>query len=134
MTTIFTRIIEGEIPGTFVHRDDVAVAFMTINPITDGHVLVVPIAAVDQWTDLSPELSRHLFHLATRIGNAQKRAFGCERAGLIIAGYEVPHCHLHVIPTNSLADLSFANAAPSVERSLLETNAARIISELGSIE
>lgn len=134
MTTIFTRIIEGEIPGTFVHRDDVAVAFMTINPITDGHVLVVPIAEVDQWTDLSPELSRHLFHLATRIGNAQKRAFGCERAGLIIAGYEVPHCHLHVIPTNSLADLSFANAAPSVERTLLETNAARIISELGSIE
>lgn len=132
MTTLFSRIITGEIPGTFVHRDDLAVVFMTINPITDGHALVVPRDEVDQWTDLDPALSRHLFDLATRVGNAQKRAFRCERIGLIIAGYEVPHCHLHVIPTNSLADLSFANAATSVERSVLENNASRIIAELGS--
>lgn len=132
MTTLFSRIIAGEIPGTFVHRDDRAVAFMTINPITDGHVLVVPVEEVDQWTDLDPVLSRHLFDLAAWIGGAQKRAFGCERVGLIIAGYEVPHCHLHVIPTNSLADLNFANAAASVERSVLESNAARIRSALDS--
>ena len=130
MTTLFSRIISGEIPGTFVHRDDTAVVFMTINPITDGHVLVVPIQEVDQWTDLDPVVARHLFDLAARVGNAQKRAFGCERVGLIIAGYEVPHCHLHVIPTNSLADLSFANAAASVERSVLEANAAKIIAAL----
>ncbi len=130
MTTLFSRIISGEIPGTFVHRDDVAVAFMTINPITDGHVLVVPREEVDQWTDLDPVVARHLFDLAACVGNAQKRAFGCERIGLVIAGYEVPHCHLHVIPTNSLADLSFANAAVSVERTLLEANAARIIAAL----
>lgn len=134
MTTLFTRIIAGEIPGTFVHRDDLAVVFMTINPIADGHVLVVPRDEVDQWTDLDPAVSRHLFELSTRVGNAQKRAFGCERAGLIIAGYEVPHCHLHVIPTNSLADLSFANAAASVERSVLEANAAKIIAALDSVE
>lgn len=134
MSTIFTRIIAGEIPGTFVHRDDRAVAFMTINPITDGHVLVVPVDEIDEWTDLDPSLSRHLFDLAARIGVAQKRAFGCDRIGLIIAGYEVPHCHLHVIPTNSLADLSFANAAPSVERSRLEENAAKIVDALESVE
>lgn len=130
MTTLFSRIIAGEIPGTFVHRDDLAVVFLTINPITDGHSLVVPRDEVDQWTDLDPAVSAHLFDLAARVGNAQKRAFGCERIGLIIAGYEVPHCHLHVIPTNSLADLSFANAAATVERADLEANAARIIAEL----
>lgn len=134
MSTIFTRIIAGEIPGTFVHRDDRAVAFMTINPITDGHVLVVPVDEIDEWTDLDPSLSRHLFDLAARIGVAQKRAFDCDRIGLVIAGYEVPHCHLHVIPTNSLADLSFANAAPSVERSRLEENAAKIVDALESVE
>ena len=134
MTTIFTRIIAGEIPGTFVHRDELAVGFMTINPITDGHVLVVPVEEVDEWTDLDPVLSRYLFDLSARIGTAQKRAFGCERVGLIIAGYEVPHCHLHVIPTNSLADLSFSNAAVTVERSRLEENAARIIAALESVE
>lgn len=134
MTTLFSRIIAGEIPGTFVHRDDLAAVFMTINPITDGHVLVVPRDEVDQWTDLDPVVSRHLFDLAARVGRAQKRAFGCERVGLIIAGYEVPHCHLHVIPTNSLADLSFANAAASVERSVLESNAERIVTALESLD
>lgn len=134
MTTLFSRIIAGEIPGTFVHRDDLAAVFMTINPITDGHVLVVPRDEVDQWTDLDPVVSRHLFDLAARVGRAQKRAFGCERVGLIIAGYEVPHCHLHVIPTNSLADLSFANAAASVDRSVLESNAERIVTALESLD
>lgn len=134
MTTLFSRIIAGEIPGTFVHRDDLAVVFLTINPITDGHSLVVPRDEVDQWTDLDPVVSTHLFDLAARVGNAQKRAFGCERIGLIIAGYEVPHCHLHVIPTNSLADLSFANAAATVERADLEANAARIITALESLD
>ncbi|MGA0862984.1 MAG: HIT family protein [Ilumatobacteraceae bacterium] len=130
MTTIFSRIIAGEIPGTFVHRDDVAVAFMTINPIADGHVLVVPRDEVDEWTDLPPEIASHLFELSARIGRAQKTAFGCQRIGLIVAGYEVPHCHIHVIPTHSLADLSFANAATTVERATLEDNARRIVAAL----
>jgi diadenosine tetraphosphate (Ap4A) HIT family hydrolase len=103
---------------------------MTINPITDGHLLVVPVEEVDEWTDLSPDVSRHLFDLSARIARAQKIAFGCERVGLIVAGYEVPHCHIHVIPTNSLADLSFANAAASVERSTLEEHARRILAAL----
>ncbi|MEI8024158.1 MAG: HIT family protein, partial [Actinomycetota bacterium] len=95
--TLFTRIINGEIPGTFVYRDDLCVAFMTINPITAGHVLVVPVAEVDEWTDLSSEISSHLFHVAAQIGEAQKTAFNCARISLIIAGFEVPHCHLHLI-------------------------------------
>ena len=126
MTTIFTRIIDGEIPGTFVWRDDVCVAFMSINPIAHGHVLVVPIAEVDHWLDLDPDLTAHLFDVSRRIAVAQQQAFSPARVGLIIAGYEVPHTHIHVIPTNDMEDLSFANAAASVERDEIEQAAARI--------
>jgi len=126
MATIFSRIIAGEIPGTFVHRDDQCVVFMSINPLAHGHALVVPIAEVEHWVDLSPELSAHLFAVAHRIGRAQKAAFGCERVGLIIAGYEVPHTHIHVIPTEHMGQLNFANAATSVDRDALQSSADAI--------
>ena len=128
--TLFTRIIQGQIPGTFVYRDDLCVAFMTISPITAGHVLVVPIDEVDEWTDLSSELSSHLFKVAAQIGEAQKMAFKCERIALIIAGFEVPHCHLHLIPSNSMADLNFENAVTSSSRDELEQSSTLIIAEL----
>ena len=115
MPTIFTRILDGEIPGTFVWRDGVCGAFLSINPITRGHVLVVPKAEVDHWIDLEPATLTHLTEVAQVIGQAQHRAFACERVGLIVAGFEVPHVHLHVLPTNSESDYSFANAAPSVD-------------------
>ena len=126
MATIFTRIIAGEIPGTFVHRDDQCVVFMSINPLAHGHALVVPVAEVEHWVDLSPELSAHLFAVAHRIGRAQLAAFGCERVGLIIAGYEVPHTHIHVIPTDNMGQLNFANAALSVDRDALQSAAEAI--------
>lgn len=132
MSTIFTKIINREIPGTFVLEDDQCVVFMSINPISDGHLLVVPRAEVDQWTDLPPEIAAHLFSVAHTIGSALKKAFSCERVGLIIAGYEVNHCHIHVIPTSSMADLNFANARASVERTFLEECAAKVIAHLGS--
>ena len=115
MPTIFTRIIDGEIPGTFIWRDDRCVAFLSINPLAHGHVLVVPIAEVDHWIDLPAGDVAHLIEVSHVIGHAQQAAFAPERIGLIIAGYEVPHVHVHVIPTTSMADLSFANAAASVE-------------------
>jgi len=121
VTTIFTRIIKGELPGTFVHRDDDVVVFMSINPISPGHALVVPVAEVDQWTDVEPRTRAKLFEVAHRVGEAQKKAFFCNRVALIIAGFEVPHCHLHVIP-----DLSFDNARSSVSPAELEAAAARI--------
>jgi len=130
MATLFSKIIAGDIPGTFVYRDDHCVVFMTINPITDGHVLVVPIVEVDHWIDLPTEVSAHVFSVSQRISQALATSFACERIGLIIAGYEINHCHIHLIPTNSLADLNFANAAASVDRSTLEEHAQRIIDAL----
>jgi len=126
MTTVFTRIIAGDLPGTFVWRDDRCVAFMSINPIATGHTLVVPRNEVDHWIDAPADLVAHLFEVTRVIGLAQRDAFDCERIGVIIAGYEVPHTHIHVIPTNSMADVSFANAAASVDPAELAAAAEAI--------
>jgi len=130
MTTIFTRIIAGEIPGTFVHRDDRCVAFLSINPLAHGHTLVVPVQEVDHWVDMPADLAAHVFGVAHRIAKAQQEAFDCERVGMIIAGYEVPHAHVHLVPTSNMGQLDFANAARTVERADLEAAAAAIISRL----
>ena len=130
MPTIFTRIIDGEIPGTFVWRDDRCVVFMSINPMARGHVLVVPIEEVDHWVDADPGLVAHLFEVTRVVGVAQQRAFRPERVGVIVAGYEVPHLHIHAIPTTSMAQLAFANAAASVDRDDLEAAAEALRAQL----
>jgi histidine triad (HIT) family protein len=103
---------------------------MSINPITAGHVLVVPIEEVDHWVDMASELSAHLFAVSHKISIALSRAFPCTRVGMIIAGYEIDHCHIHLIPTQSMEDLNFANAATSIERAALEEHAHRLTKEL----
>ena len=126
MSTLFTRIIDGEIPGRFVWKDDDAVVFLTIAPITPGHVLVVPRLEVDHWLDLSPDLAAHLVQVAQVVGKAQMAAFAPKRVGLIVAGLEVPHCHLHLVPIDSEADLSFARADHSPDPAALDGAAARL--------
>ena len=132
MATVFTRIIEGELPGTFIHRDEHCVVIMSINPISTGHVLVVPVREVDHWIDLPSHLVTHLFTVAHHIGQAQRAAFGCKKVGLIIAGFEVPHAHIHVIPTNSMSDLDFANAAASITPDELEAAAQAMRDQIAS--
>ena len=130
MSTVFTKIIDGDFPGTFVWRDDRCVGFMSINPLAPGHVLVVPIDEVDHWIDAPPDLAAHLFAVTHTIGLAQRAAFACERVGVIVAGYEVPHTHVHVIPTTSMAELSFSNAAAHVDPEDLSSWAEAIRREL----
>lgn len=126
MPTLFTKIIEGEIPGTFVWRDDICVAFMTIAPIKPGHVLVVPREEVDHWIDLDDQTRSHLMDVSAQIGQSLQRAFSPTRVGLMIAGLEVPHVHVHLVPIDSERDLDFANADTAAERSDLESAAERI--------
>jgi len=130
MTTIFTRIINGEIPGTFVWRDDRCVVFLSINPLAHGHALVVPIEELDHWVDAPADLVAHLFEVSRVVGVAQQRAFSPERIALIIAGYEVPHMHIHVVPTVDMRQLSFANAAASVDPDEMRQAADSIRAEL----
>lgn len=133
MTTVFTRIIRGELPGMFVWKDDISVGFLSINPMAFGHTLIVPRLEVDHWIDAEPELVSHLFEVSRVVGLAQQKAFRPERVGIIVAGYEVPHLHIHVIPTNELSEFSFANAAPSVSRDTLEDAASKIKNALDSL-
>lgn len=124
--SVFTRVIRGEFPGHFVWRDEEVVAFMTIAPLRPGHVLVVPVEQIDKWTDVPLPLWTRLNEVAHTIAGALDATFEAVRVGLIVAGLEVPHCHIHLIPIQSEADLSFANADPSVPAEELAAHAATI--------
>lgn len=118
MSTVFTRIIDGEIPGIFVWSDEVVVAIATIEPVTAGHLMVIPRAEVSRFTDLDDDVLSHAMTVAARIGRAQIAAFDAPRATLAIAGFEVPHTHLHVMPAWSEADMQLSNAKPSTPEAL----------------
>ncbi|MGH3441564.1 MAG: HIT family protein [Nitriliruptorales bacterium] len=126
MATVFTRIIEGELPGRFVWKDDRCVAFLSINPLREGHTLVVPREEVDHWLDASPDLLDHLFGVSRHVGGAIQQVWRPEKVGLMIAGLEVHHLHIHVSPIDGLQDLNFANAARDPDPDVLDENAERI--------
>lgn len=126
MPSLFTKIIEGEIPGTFVWRDDLCVAFMTIAPLRPGHTLVVPIEVIDHWIDLPVGLRDHLFAVSATVATAIQDAFQPTRVGLMIAGLEVPHAHIHLVPIDGVHDLDFANADDSATREDIEAAAEKI--------
>lgn len=126
MATIFTKIIDGELPGRFVWRDEKAVAFLTINPLNPGHTLVVPRQEVDHWLDLEPALLAHLTSMSHTIAGALQRTFKPTKVGLIIAGLEVPHVHIHLIPIDKLEDLSFARAEKNPDPKKMDEAAQRI--------
>jgi len=130
MATVFTRIMNGELPGRFVWQDERCTAFLSINPIRPGHTLVVPRAEIDHWVDLEPSTVSHLMTVAQQVSKAQQAAFRTARIGMIIAGFEVPHAHVHLIPVSDMAGLDFANAAVSVDPAELDAAAEAIRAEL----
>lgn len=102
------------------------VAFMTIAPLRPGHTLVVPIEEIDHWIDISDELRDHLFAVSATIATAIQEAFQPTRVGLMIAGLEVPHTHIHLVPIDGVNDLDFANADDSASRDDIEAAAEKI--------
>ena len=128
--TIFTRIIRGDLPGRFVWRDEDVVAFLTIAPIRPGHTLVVPVTQVDRWTDLDLPTWRRVGDVQHEVGRALQAAFRPTRVGSIIAGMEVPHCHVHLIPIDDERQLDFSLADPSTGADELDAVAIRIRSAL----
>ncbi len=130
MASIFTRIINGDIPGRIVWSDEVCVVMVDIRPLHPGHCLVIPRAEVDQWTELDAETSQHLMAVAHRVGRALKQLIPCERIGLMVAGFEVPHTHMHVVPLQSMANLDFRNADESADPAELDAVAAQLTDAL----
>ncbi len=132
MATIFTKIINKELPGSFLWRDDKCVAFLSINPVREGHSLVVPIAEVDHWLDLDLETSAHLTKVGQHIGKALFEIYKPLRVGTMIAGFEVPHTHLHIMCIDNMADMDLVNAAQSVSPDELSKTAGSIREVLSS--
>ena len=130
MATVFTRIIDGEIPGAFVWRDPECVAFLSIEPVQPGHTLVVPRSEVDHWIDLDPALAAHLTLVAQTVGKAQQQVYDPVKVGLLVAGLEVPHVHLHVIPLMRGEGDLHLDRAQSATPDALATEAERIRIEL----
>lgn len=130
MPTIFTQIIEGRLPARFVWKDDDCVVFLSNRPLRPGHSLVVPRREIDHWLDLDPALLAHLAETAQAIGRAQMAGFKPERIGVMLAGLEVPHCHLHVVPIRGLHDLDFGNQDPNPDPAMMDEAASTIRAEL----
>jgi histidine triad (HIT) family protein len=130
VATVFTRIIEGELPARFVWKDERCVAFLSVNPIRAGHTLVVPREETDHWLDLDEDLTTHLMGVSRNIGRAIERAYGPEKVGLMLAGLEVPHVHIHLLPIDGLEDLSFENAEQNPDPAELDEAAKKIRAEL----
>jgi histidine triad (HIT) family protein len=116
MASIFTQIIEGDLPGHFVWQDADCVALLTIQPIRPGHVLVIPRKEINHWDDVPPEVAGHLMQVAQKVAKAIKQTYPAKRVGLMVAGLEVPHTHLHVIPLDDMSDFDFRKASsPTAE-------------------
>ncbi|GAB3294406.1 HIT domain-containing protein [Epidermidibacterium keratini] len=131
MSSIFTKIIDGSAPARFVYADDLCVAFLDIAPLSDGHTLVVPREPVDHWLDADDELMAHLWKVTGLIGHAQKAAFTSRRIGVIVAGYEVPHLHIHTFPSMSMSDFSFYSKDHRPDPRRLDANADALRAALG---
>jgi histidine triad (HIT) family protein len=121
--SIFARILAGEIPCEKILEDERFFAFLDIRPIAPGHTLVVPRAQVDKLYELSPEDLSAFLPFAARVSRALEKAVPCRRIGMIVAGFEVPHAHLHLVPVNGEGELSFALAKPSAKEELAAVGA-----------
>ena len=108
MASIFTRIINKEIPGYIVTEDERYIAFLDINPLVKGHVLVVPKKEVDYIFDVDDETLAGLILFSKKISQAIKKAVPCKRIGVAVIGLEVPHTHIHLVPMNSMGDINFS--------------------------
>jgi histidine triad (HIT) family protein len=128
--SIFTKIVNGEIPSHKIAEDENFFAFLDINPLAEGHVLVIPKKEVNYLFDLSDELHNGIWKFAKRIAGAIEKAVPCKRIGVAVIGLEVPHAHIHLIPLNTMSDINFSKPKLNPTEEQLATIAARITAAL----
>jgi len=118
LSSIFTKIIQGDIPCHKIAENEHFFAFLDIRPIAPGHTLIVPKVEIDRFFDLDNDLLSTIMPFAKPIATAIEAVVPCDRVGLMVAGLEVPHAHLHLVPIQGIGDLSFANAKPATNDAL----------------
>jgi diadenosine tetraphosphate (Ap4A) HIT family hydrolase len=129
----FSLIIAGELPAYFVWQDERCVAFLSHHPLQPGHSLVVPRHEIDHWLDLEPGLLAHLVDVSHRLGRALQRGFGTPRVGVMIAGFEVPHVHIHLVPMRSERNLHLSEASLTTRPEEMERAAETIRAALAAL-
>lgn len=127
MSSIFTKIVNGEIPCHKILEDDRFLAFLDVMPLVEGHTLVIPKQEVDYIFDLEPELLGDLIKFAQKVAPAIKKAIPCKRIGVTVIGLEVPHAHVHLVPMNRMADMNFSNEKLKPSQLELAKTAEKII-------
>ncbi len=128
--TLFTKIIRGEIPSYKIAEDDHFFAFLDINPLVKGHVLVVPKTEVDKIFDLNDEYLSRMLVFAKPIAKAIEKTFNCKRCGISVIGLEVPHVHMHLVPLNTMDDLNFTRKKLSPGKEEMEVVRQAILAHL----
>mgnify|MGYP000898320059 CR=1 FL=1 len=131
MATIFSKIISGEIPCYKVAEDDTCLAFLDIRPIVFGHTLVIPKKEVDYIFNLEDNELAHLHQFAKKVALVLEKEVPCLRIGVMVAGLEVPHAHIHLVPMNSIGELSFTNPRPDFSKESMKDLATRLFTRLG---
>lgn len=126
MPTLFSRIVNGEIPSYKVAEDDEFLAFLDVNPLKTGHTLVIPKKEVDYLFDLEDRIYQDLQLFAKRVAEAIDQAIDCKRVGVAVLGLEIPHAHIHLVPIDSEGDLNFANQRVQLTENEMEEIAGRI--------
>lgn len=126
MSSIFTKIVAGEIPSYKIAEDDKFFAFLDISPMTKGHTLVIPKQEVDYLFDLDDNTLAEMTVFAKKIARAMKKAIPCKRIGMMVLGMEVPHAHIHLIPMNKESDMILSNPKLKLEQSEFNEIAEKI--------
>ncbi len=130
MATIFSKIIRGEIPSYKVAEDDKFYAFLDINPLAEGHTLVVPKVEVDYLFDIEPQLLGEMMQFAQKVAKAQKKAIECQRVGVAVLGFDVPHAHIHLVPLQSEAQMNFKNERVKLSEEQFKAIAKKIAAQV----
>jgi len=121
VASIFTQIINRQVPGHFVWEDELCFSILTIQPIRQGHTMVIPKEEVDHWDDVPEATAAHMMNVCQKIAKAIKAVVPCKRIGVSIVGIEVPHTHIHLMPMDTTADMDFANSSEMPQELLAQT-------------
>ena len=130
MASIFSKIIAGEIPSFKIAEDDRFYAFLDINPLVEGHTLIIPKQEIDKLFDLDDESYQGLFLFTKKIATAIEKSFDCNRVAMSVIGLEVPHAHIHLIPLNRMTDVDFTRPKLKLSSERMQSIVDKIVSNI----